>query len=182
MNSEFRITDQTLPYFLTFQVVDWIDIFTRCANKEIIISSFQYCIEKKGLILYAYVIMTNHIHIIAQAKTGINLSDIVRDFKKFTSVELLKQIKLPTESRSDWILKRFEFAAKGNKRKNPNQLWTHDNHAEQLYSDNFIRQKLNYIHLNPVRSGIVGKPEDYIYSSASNYANLPSRLKVELIG
>jgi hypothetical protein len=58
------------------------------------------------------------------------------------------------------------------KNKQTNQIWTHENHAEQIYSQKFLEQKIEYIHNNPVRAGIVERPEDYLYSSARNYAGL----------
>lgn len=78
----------------------------------------------KGLGLYAYVIMTNHIHLIARANEPFHLSDIIRDFKKFTANQLLSLMQQPTESRSDWMMKRLEFPAKSNARKSVFQLWT----------------------------------------------------------
>jgi len=84
MSTGYQISDQNALYFLTFQIVDWIDIFTRRIYKDIIIDSFNYSIEHKGLQLFAYVIMSNHIHLIANSING-TLSDNVRDFKKFTS-------------------------------------------------------------------------------------------------
>ncbi|MBL7788685.1 MAG: transposase [Chitinophagales bacterium] len=169
MSTGYKILDQNALFYLTFQIVDWVDIFTRKIYKDIVIESFSYCMEHKGLNLYAYVIMSNHIHLIASAREGFALSDIIRDFKKYTAKQFLEEINKPTESRNDWMLKRFEFAAKRHKRNSEFQIWTHENHAVELVSNKFIDQKLNYIHENPVRAGIVYKAEDYMYSSASNY-------------
>ena len=181
MSDAYQIYDQNKPYYLTFQIVKWVDVFTRNEYKQIIISSFNYCRKHKGLELYAYVIMTNHIHLIARAKEPYQLSDIIRDFKKFTANQLLPLLQLPQESRSDWMMKRFEFAARTHQRNSHYQLWTHENHAVELFTPAFTEQKLNYIHNNPVRAGIVDKPEDYVYSSARNYAGLKSVLEIDLI-
>ena len=67
MSTGYQISDQEGLYYLTFQVVDWIDIFTRQVYRDIIIESFKYAIENKGLHLFAYVIMSNHVHLIAQS-------------------------------------------------------------------------------------------------------------------
>jgi REP element-mobilizing transposase RayT len=179
MSQGYQIYNQNTLYYLTFQVVEWVDIFTRKEYKDIAISSFDFCRKNKGLELYAYVIMSNHIHLIARAKAGFQLSDIVRDFKKFTAKELLEKIRMPSESRSDWMLKRFEFAAMRHKRNSDYQIWTHENHAVELYSHEFIQQKLNYIHQNPVRAGWVFNCEDYMYSSARNYAGLENVLEID---
>jgi len=124
--------------------------------------------------------MSNHIHMIVQADNQ-DLSNVLRDFKSYTSKCLLEQIIEGTESRREWLLMLFKKAAQKHKRNSQYQVFTHENHAVHLYSDKFIDQKLEYIHSNPVRAGIVKEPEDYICSSASNYALEPSILDVELI-
>ena len=155
---------------MTFQIVGWVDIFTRKIYRDIVIESLQYCHQYKGLNLYAYVIMSNHMHLLAQSETG-DLSGIIRDFKSNTSKKFLKVLNDPVESRSDWMNLVFEYHGKF-KNKQTYQIWTHENHAEHIFSDKFIKQKIDYIHENPVRAGIVEKPEDYLYSSARNYADL----------
>ena len=135
----------------------------------------------KGLELYAYVIMSNHIHVIVKAKPNFKLSNIIRDFKKYTAHRFLEEINTSKESRKDWILKRFEFAASEHSRNSQYQIWTHENHAIVLYSTKFITQKLNYIHENPVRAGLVDYAENYLYSSARNYSKLSSMIKIDLL-
>ena len=120
--------------------------------------------------------MSNHIHILSRSETG-NLSGIIRDFKNYTSKQFLEFILDGTESRSDWMKLVFEYHGKY-KNKQTFQVWTHENHAEEVYSQKFIEQKINYIHNNPVRSGIVEKPEHYLYSSARNNAELEHVLDV----
>jgi len=85
-----KIINQSSLDFLTFTVVGWVDVFSRPAYKNIIIDSFKYGTKNKGLKVHAYVIMTNHIHVIFSAQDGLQLSDIVRDFKKFTSKKILE--------------------------------------------------------------------------------------------
>ncbi len=78
----YQINDQTKAHFITASVVDWVDVFSRKIYKDIIIESLDFCIKNKGMILYGYVIMTNHIHMVIQSENG-KLSDLIRDFKKF---------------------------------------------------------------------------------------------------
>jgi REP element-mobilizing transposase RayT len=170
MPTSYQIINQGNAHFLTLQIVSWVDIFTRKVYKEIIVDALNYCIKHKGLIVYAYVIMSNHVHIITQSD-GDNLSGIIRDFKSFTSKEMLKYIKSGKESRDKWMLHIFKNAAIKHKRNALFQLWTHENHAIELYSPTFIETKLDYIHNNPVRAGIVNNAEDYLYSSTLNYAD-----------
>ncbi len=181
MANGYQIRNQESIYFMTFQIVDWVDIFTRMDYKEIVVESFQYCIDNKGLELFAYVIMTNHIHVIVNAKPGFSISNIIRDFKKYTANQILETILIISESRKEWILKRFEFSAMKHKRNSKYQIWTHENHPVALTEKSRIDNALNYIHQNPIRAGMVNKMENYIYSSASNYCGLGGRLKVTLI-
>jgi len=95
----YVITDQNAIYFLTFTVIDWVDVFSRKEYKLELIDSMNYCIREKGLIVYAWVIMSNHIHVIWQAKDGFQLSPIIRDFKKFTSKRIISIIETENESR-----------------------------------------------------------------------------------
>jgi len=179
MSCAYRISNQEAPYFLTFQIVGWVDIFTRKIYRDIVIESLIYCQQQKGLKLYAYVIMSNHIHLLAQSETE-NLSGFIRDFKNFTSRKILNTVETGIESRRDWLKMVFAYHGKF-KPKQTNQIWTHENHAEFIYSPQFIVQKINYIHENPVRSGIVSKAEDYIYSSARNYAGLSAEMEITLL-
>lgn len=179
MNEGYIIRDQRKMHFLTFTVVDWVDIFTRKDYRDIIIESFKYCQKEKGMIIYSYVIMSNHIHCIIQSEI-IELSDLIRDFKKFTAQMILKRINEGMESRADWMLKRFEFAAKSNLRNSKFQFWQINNHPEEIFTEKFLWTKINYIHLNPIRAGIVLKGSEYLYSSASNYVTNQGLLNIEI--
>ena len=155
-------------------------MLSRKIYRDILIDSLNYCRKEKGLCIWAYVIMTNHMHCILSAKNG-NLSDIIRDFKRFTATKIISSINKTPESRRDWIMKRFEFSARRNVRSSENQFWLYDSHAVELESLKFINQKMNYIHSNPVRAGWVDKPEDWMYSSARNYCNLPALIDIDLM-
>ena len=178
MSEGYKIRDQTLPHFITFTVVDWIDVFTRQTYNDVIIKSLDYFIQNKGMILYGYVIMSNHIHIIIQSQEA-TLSDLIRDFKKFTAKSILEKIQNSPESRREWMLERFKLATESHSRNKNYQLWQYGNHPEEVYSNKFMWTKLDYIHLNPVRAGIVEKASHYVYSSASNYVSDSGLLKIE---
>ena len=121
MSTGYQIYNQQNTYYLTFQVIDWVDIFTRKIYRDIIIDSFDYCRKNKDLQILAYVIMSNHIHCILSSKNG-NLSSVIRDFKSFTASNILKEIALCNESRKEWMLKRFEFAARSHQRNSEYQF------------------------------------------------------------
>ena len=180
MSTGYQIKEQDKLYYLTFQVVYWIDIFTRKRYRDILIESLKYSQENKGLEIFAYVVMSNHVHLIVRSDTE-NLSQTIGDIKKFTSKKIINSIKEEPESRREWMLFMFERAAKKHKRNKKYQLWTHENHAIHLYSDKFIKERLMYIHDNPVKAGIVENAEDYLYSSARNYASMDAILNIETL-
>nr|WP_314498982.1 transposase [uncultured Chryseobacterium sp.] len=179
MKEGYIIRDQEKIHFITCTVVDWIDVFSRKNYRDIVINCLKYCIQNKGMTVYGYVIMSNHIHLILQSKDG-KLSDLIRDFKKFTSKNILECIRNNPESRREWMLERFAKATESHSRNKNYQFWRYGNHAEEIYTLPFLWIKLNYIHLNPVRAGIVEKAQDYIYSSASNYVNGQGLIEIEL--
>jgi len=154
------------------------DIFTRRVYRDIIIESFVFCRKNKGLKIYAYVIMSNHIHCMVSANDS--LSHIIRDFKKFTSKEILKAIgDHIQESRKEWLLMIFKYHAKFNKRVEKFQFWTHENHAVELTSNEMIESRVNYIYQNPVRAGYVELEHEYIYSSAKNFAGQLALIEID---
>jgi len=177
MPTGYQIKNQEAAHYLTIQIVYWIDLFSRKTYRDIIIKSLKYCSKHKGLELFGYVIMSNHIHIIVRSTTS-DLSGVLRDFKKYTSKQIIEEMTNNPESRKEWMLRLFGHAAKRQNKKGDYQVWTHENHALELYGNEFIQQKLEYIHNNPVRAGIVKNAEDYIYSSASYYAGQESILDI----
>jgi REP element-mobilizing transposase RayT len=179
MSIKNKIEDGYL-HFLTMTVVDWVDVFTRPVYKEMIVDSLRHCQQKKGLEIYAWVLMTNHLHLIASSAEGTSLSDILRDFKKFTSKRIVEAVKQEHESRKQWMLYRFSFNAAYNPKIQDAKFWQDGNEPKIIFSADFYEQKRNYIHNNPVRAGIVDEPEHYLYSSARNYADRPGLLDVFL--
>jgi REP element-mobilizing transposase RayT len=182
MSRTYKFANPEGLYYITFATVGWVDVFTRRQYKDILIESLNFCQKEKGLELYGYVIMTNHVHLIAKAKEDIGLSAIIRDFKKYTSKQVLKAIEEnPQESRKEWMLRIFKKAGEYNSNNKDYQFWRQDNHPIELYKAETIQQKLDYIHNNPVEEGFVTVPEDYLYSSARNYAELDNLLEIDFI-
>lgn len=157
-------------YFTTSTVIDWMDVFTRPAYKQIIVDSLKYCQTQKGLEIYAWVLMTNHLHMIVSMESNQSIGDVLRDFKKFTSKAIVKAIQdNQTESRKEWLLDRCWFRGTNDSKIKNYKFWQDGSYIETIYSYEFYKEKLNYIHMNPVKQEIVEKPEDYVYSSARNY-------------
>ena len=153
MSTGYQIVEQESMHYVTFQIIDWIDLFTRKVYRDIIIDSLKFCQQNKELEIYAFVIMSNHIHLLVSSNVG-RLSDTIREFKSYTAKQILQEIESGRESRKRWMLNMFEFSAKKHKRNEKYQVWTHENHAELIYSDKFIKQKINYIHDNPIRANV----------------------------
>jgi len=189
MSTKYKIRDQEKLHFVSFAVVDWIDVFIRNEYKDIVIYSLIYCQKNKGLEIYAWCIQTSHVHLIIGTH-GKNIEDILRDFKSFTSRNLKAAIREnPAESRKECppdpvragMLAMMEDAGKKNSNNNDFQFWQQDNHPIELWDNYMIEQKLEYIHMNPVVAGFVSSPEDYVYSSARDYAGEKGLLGIILI-
>jgi putative transposase len=141
-------------YYLTFTARNWYYIFDRHNRFQILADSLKYCQKNKGVKIYAYVFMINHLHVIA---SGNDMIGFVRDFKKYTSKEIQNNI-IATEP---GVLKLFDL---GNGRY---EFWSSTNMPKMIENEGYLIQKLNYIHENPVRRQFVKKPEDWIWSSAN---------------
>ncbi|MCC6684211.1 MAG: transposase [Bacteroidia bacterium] len=174
------ITEKDGIYFITPTVVDWVDVFSKPVYKNIIIESLRFCQQEKGLEIYAWVIMTNHLHLVVSAKEGFDLAAILRDFKKFTSKQIVQAIQLENESRKTWILNRFEYAGKQDAKIKDFKFWQDGNEPKPIYSNEFMKQKIDYIHQNPVKAEIVNEAEHYRHSSAIDYAGGKGLLNVSL--
>jgi REP element-mobilizing transposase RayT len=178
MSRKYKITDQEYPYFVTFTIINWIDVFIRDEYRNIILESIKYCQEKKGLVVHAWCIMTSHIHLILSSKElresdeTKKLEDIIRDLKSYTSrkIRLLLENKDGFgESRREWMYWMMQRAGS----KNPNnidfQFWMQHNQPIEIRTESFMLQKLEYIHNNPVVAGFVELQEHWKYSSAKDY-------------
>jgi REP element-mobilizing transposase RayT len=135
-----------------------------------VVESLDYCRTNKGLQIHGWCLMTNHIHLVISAKKGFSLSDILRDFKKYTAKAIIKDIEInKKESRRSWMLWMFKKAGRENSNNQTYQFWRQDNRPIEITSNKFYNQKMEYIHYNPVKEGFCFKPEDYPYSSALWY-------------
>ena len=181
MNHKYKIRDNQGIYFITLTVVGWVELFIRNYYRDCMISSFEYCKREKGLQIHAYVIMTSHIHMIISSKDSVPMMPILRDMKRFTSKQLVNLISTEAESRKEWMLKKFSYEAQRTKRGKNYILWQEGYHAKQIETISFLEQKLHYLHENPVEGGFVSQAEDYLYSSARNYAGEKGMMDVNCL-
>jgi len=117
---------------------------------------------------------------IISAKEGYRISDIIRDFKKHTAKSILNKIQTEPESRREDLIWHFERAGKYDSRITTYKFWQEDNHAVNIDPMNteMMKQKMDYIHENPVKEGWVQCPHEYVYSSAKDYAGQPGLVKI----
>jgi putative transposase len=182
MSTKYKFLDPEGIYFVSFATVKWIDVFTRQEYKEIFINSLKYCQNHKGMIIHAWCLMSNHVHLVFSTIEKGKHSEILRDIKKFTSKKLLESIKNNRqESRKEWMLAILSDAGQNNSNNKEYQFWQQDNHPIEIYSPKVIAQKLTYIHNNPVKLGIVSEAEHYLYSSACNYCGHKGLIEVEIL-
>ena len=150
---------------------DGRQVFTRNQYKDILLDSIRFSQQEKGIEVYAWCIMTNHVHLVFRSVSNYKPELIIGDIKRFTSRQIVKAIiDNPQESRKDWLLKQFQKAASKSSNVKKYQFWRHDNKPIELWSNKVIFEKINYIHNNPVEKGLVYHPEDYVYSSARDYS------------
>jgi putative transposase len=169
MSSKYKVMEDAVPHCVTFTVVGWVDVFSRVLYKDMIVESLRYCQEQKGMELHAWVIMTNHVHLIISSKEN-KLADVVRDFKKYTSKHIVKAIeKNVKESRREWMLSLFCYAGRNNSNNKEIQFWKQDYHPVVLDTFEKYEQRMQYLHENPVRSGLVWEAWHYKYSSALDF-------------
>lgn len=169
MSRSYRIfTDTNYAYFVTWTLVDWLHLFDKEPYRKIILDSLNYLRAEKKTQLNAFVIMSSHVHAVLWPETGINLSDVTRDFKRFTSRRISKEAE---KQNAVEILAVFEKARNANRAQDVSkyQVWQEGSHPEAIFTEKFARQKIDYIHMNPVKAGMVETPEQWLYSSARAY-------------
>ena len=171
MSRNYKFNNPEGLYFINFSVVGWLDVFTRNEYKDLFLESLEYCQKNKGLEIHAWCLMSNHVHLVFRSIKGQKPELLVGDLKRFTSNSIVKSIQEnPRESRKEFMLDFFKKEAKKNSNVKHYQFWRHDNKPIELWSNKVIQQKINYVHNNPVQEGLVYNPEDYVYSSAVDYA------------
>jgi REP element-mobilizing transposase RayT len=170
MTNSYRVfTDKHYAYFVTWTVVNWLPILSESRYREIILDSLNYLRTNKHTQLNAFVVMSSHIHAILRPDDGVSLSDVTRDFKRYTSREISREAQRQDKKE---LLLSFSNARKENRAQDVSnyQVWQEGSHPEAIFTEKFARQKMDYIHLNPVRAGMVKTADEWPYSSARAYS------------
>lgn len=180
MSRNYKIQNNEGIYFITFATVGWVDVFTRKVYRNILLDSIRYCQKYKGLVVYSWVVMSNHVHMIVSSRHH-DLSGTIRDFKKYTAKRCIDAISKEYESRREWMLSIFKSAGQTNSNNKNYQFWRQDNKPVELISNAVFDQKMEYIHNNAVEAGLVENAEEYLYSSARDYAGIKGLLEIVFI-
>lgn len=182
MSSKYKFIDNEGIYFVTSTVVGWADVFTRNIYRDLLLDSFRFCQKNQGLQIHAWVLMPNHFHLICSFLGKEGPGKVLKNIKSFTAIKLIDAIvNNPQESRREWLLDLFERYGKMNKSNFRYQFWQHENHPILLRDVAMIKQRLIYLHENPVRSGFVSAPEDWLYSSAIDYCVIKGKGLLDLV-
>lgn len=162
MRSRYKFTEPG-NYFLTATIVEWLPVFQGVEPCNIIVDALEFCRQNKEMKLRAYVIMENHIHLIAEAP---DLSTTIQSFKSYTARQIISHM---TNSNKEWLHRLFTLYKKRYKHDSTYQVWQEGVHPQRIQGAEMLTQKMTYIHQNPVRRGYVDLPEHWRYSSARNY-------------
>jgi len=181
MSRKYKFLNKEGLYFVSFAVVNWIDVFTRPLYSDIVVESLDWCRNNLGMEIYCWCIMPSHIHLIYCAADN-NPEIILGRFKEYTSKQIVKAISENIqESRKEWMLWMFKRAASKSSNVTAYQFWQHNNKPIELWSAAVIEQKADYIHDNPVEAGFVSEPWHWKYSSAVDYSGGKGLINVEYL-
>jgi REP element-mobilizing transposase RayT len=172
--SRYSITEVDKPHFMTCTVMEWLPVFAKPETVQILLDCWRYQRENAGLKLYGYVVLENHLHFIAQAQ---NLNKCVSSFKSYTARHIIDYLQA---GHVDRLLDRLRYTKRAHKVDRDYQFWQEGVHPELIFSEAMMREKLDYIHNNPVKRGYVNLPEHWRYSSAPVYMGLPGLIDVDI--
>ena len=170
--SRYQFGEERQPHFLTATVVDWLPVFTRQETADILFSSWRYLQENQNMRLYGFVVLENHLHVVAQSN---NLPATWTRFKSYTARRIIDYLQ---QQRIEIFLQHMRSSLKARRGDRTYQFWQEGSHPQMIEGRPMLVQKLSYIHQNPVKRGYVDKPEHWRWSSARNYAGQDNLLDV----
>ncbi|WEK36831.1 MAG: transposase [Candidatus Pseudobacter hemicellulosilyticus] len=177
------IIDHHACSYVTFNTIDWIDVFIRPGYKQVITDALNSFVTNKKLIIFSWCLMTNHLHLLARSNEKGGLAQFEKDFKKQTTKEILEAIDGEPELRHNWMLAHFEAASQQMKRLEKYTLWQNCSNPVFIdFKDPYkLKEKVLHIHENPLRDLVVDQPEDYLHSSARDYVGRKGLVQVNRI-
>lgn len=170
--TRYKITEAEKPHFLTMTINNWLPIFTRPDTVNIILESWKHLQKNESMKLYAYVILENHLHLVAESN---DLIKLVQQFKSYTARKIIDYLQT---NQVNHLLRQLAYHKKAHKTQSTYQLWQEGTHPQLMIDADMLRQKIDYIHYNPVKRGYVENAEHWRYSSASNYQGKEGLIEV----
>lgn len=170
MRSRYQIHETHRSHFITSTFVEWLPVLTTAIRYQIIADSLLYCQEQKGLKIYAWVLLDNHLHAIVSAP---DLTQVLADFKRHAARRLIDQLE---SEGCEWLLNQLRYYRAKHKQESEFQVCQEGVHPQSIADDAMMHQKMEYVHLNPVRRGWVLQPEHWVWSSA--HERLPGALPI----
>lgn len=174
--TRYRIRSPRHPYFPTCTVIDWITLFNDPQLVRIVLDSWSFLQDQNRLGLYGYVILENHLHFIADSQS--DLAQDVASFKSFTARRITEVL---SEKGRKYLLDQLHWGKMPHKHDRMHQVWQEGSHPQQIADEAMLRQKLEYMHYNPVRRGYVDDPRHWRYSSARDYAGAEGLIRLKAI-
>jgi len=163
MRSRYKIYNENALYFVTSTTIEWVSVFTKDNYYNVLVDAIKFYQSKKRLEIFAYVILPNHFHLIVKSN---ELMQSMKLIKMYSAKEI---IKLLTKEKKNYLLKIFQINKKSYKTKSNYQVWQEGYKPKEIFGYKMLKQKIEYIHLNPVKKGLVTEPSDWGYSSAGFY-------------
>jgi len=170
--TRYKIYNKGQPHFLTATIVEWIPLFTNPEITSLVLDSLHFLQKERQVVLYAYVIMEHHLHLIASSP---DLTRSIKEFKSFTARKIIDYVQARGFI---GLLEKLHDAKEEPKTKSMYQVWQEGSHPQEIYGEKMLIQKIEYIHNNPVRRGYVDEAGYWRYSSARTYEGMEGLLEV----
>ncbi len=170
--TRYRIFETEYPYFMTCTIVGWLPVFTRPDAVQILFDSWRFLQQNREFKLYGYVVLENHLHLIASAP---ELGNAMKSFKMHTATQIIALLERHSVA---LLLGQLRALKLRHKTRSEYQVWQEGSHPQQVSSSEMMLQKLEYMHNNPVKRGYVDDPVHWRYSSARNYAGQAGLIEV----
>jgi REP element-mobilizing transposase RayT len=171
--SRYRFLGDDAPYFMTMTVNHWLPVFTRPETVDIVLDSWRWLQRHEDFRLHGYVILENHLHLVARSP---DIDAIIKRSKSYTARAMIDHLR---QRNVRGLLDLMALFKRVHKTESTYQFWEEGSHPQRIESETVMRQKLEYIHYNPVKRGFVDLPEHWRWSSARDYAGQPGLIDID---
>jgi len=173
--SRYKVLPDAKTYFATCAIVNWLPLFSQPELAQVVLNSLQFLHEEARLVLHAYVVMENHMHLIGSS------ADFSKEIKNFKSYTARSIVDLLHQNGPSFYLDQLKRLKRRHKKDQIYQVWQEGFHPQAILNEHILREKIEYVHHNPVRRDYVEYPEQWRYSSAAQYAGSPGLVPIEIL-